>query len=56
MKKYKIILTKRHEYIVEANGIDSAIDMAMDMDEDKSIDIQWVTDPIDEITAEEVNE
>ena len=55
MPKFKVVITKKHEYIVECESMDSAEDIALEMDEDKDNDLAWILDPADEITVEELS-
>ena len=55
MPKFKVVITKKHEYIIECASMDSAEDIALEMDEDKVNDLSWIIDPADEITVERID-
>lgn len=54
-KKYVVELIKIVQYHVEANDMDEAENMALEMDADKSADLDWILLPYDEIHVEEEN-
>ena len=55
MPKFKVVITKKHEYIIECASMDSAEDIALEMDEDKDNDLAWIINPADEITVERID-
>ena len=52
-KKFMVELIKVKRYHVEAEGMDEAEQLALDMDADKDAEIKWVTDPYEEFRVEE---
>lgn len=54
MKKFKVIFTKVHTYEVEANDMDEATELALELDADKDEDIAWLLEPADTIEVEEI--
>ena len=52
MKEYEVKFIKVHTYRVKANSFDKAIDMACELDEKET----WDIDPADEIETEELGE
>ena len=53
MKKYFVELIKTMQYHVEAESMDEAEKMAIEMNSDKEAEIQWALNPYEEITVEE---
>ena len=52
MKEYKVKIIKVHTYRVKANSFDEATNMACELDEKET----WDIDPADEIETEELGE
>lgn len=52
-KKYFVEFTKTIQYHVEAEDMDKAEQMALDIDADKDADIRWVLEPYERIIVEE---
>jgi hypothetical protein len=53
MKQFIVKLVKVKQFIVEANDMDEAENIAMLLDEDKEEDISWVNMYYDEIQVEQ---
>ena len=51
--KYFVELIKVKQYHIEAENMDKAENIALDMDADKDAEIQWVLQPYEEIRVEE---
>ena len=51
-KKFMVEFVKTVQYIVEAEDYDEAEDIAIELEMDKSADIEWATKPYDEIRIE----
>lgn len=52
-KRYFVNFIKVIQYQVEAENMDEAEQIAIEMDSDKSADLDWITSPYDEIQIEE---
>lgn len=52
-KKFFVELVKTIQYHVEAENMDEAEQLALDMDADKDAEVRWATDPYEEIRVEE---
>ena len=53
--KYSVRFKKVHIYHVEAENMDEAENIALEMDADKENELSWVIDPIDEIYVERLD-
>ena len=53
--KYDEELKKDNIYYVEAENMDEAEDIALEIDADKENELSWVIDPVDEIYVERLD-
>jgi cytochrome c oxidase assembly protein Cox11 len=54
-RKYAVEFKKVHIYYVEAENMDEAEDIALEMDADKENELSWAIDPVDEIYVERLD-
>lgn len=52
-KRFVVELVKTIRYHVEAENMDEAEQLVLDMDTDKDAEIKWATNPYEEIHVEE---
>jgi hypothetical protein len=52
-KKFFVELVKTVQYHVEAEDMDEAENIAIELDGDKDAEVRWATDPYEEIRVEE---